>query len=136
MEEGLVEKMSVAEFEKRFGTDRAIAALAVLVEDEATGKKRVIHDGSHGIRVNHRIKCLDKLRMPGGREKRHLLARFRAARDVVVSLIGDFGKAHRRFKYREDEHGFLGCVVNSSDGVVYVNRVGMASPPRLTGGGD
>lgn len=57
--EGLVEKMALQDFEEKCREDRAIAALAVLVEDEATGKKRVIHDGSQDIRVNHRIKCLD-----------------------------------------------------------------------------
>eukprot|EP00435_Cladocopium_sp_Y103_P016869 s1943_g4.t1 len=122
--EGLVEKMSRSEFEKKYGSDRAIAALAVLVEDEMSGKKRVIHDASHGVRVNHRIRCQDKLRMPGGREKRFLLSRFRAARSAVFSVIGDFGKAHRRFKYREEERGFLGRVVSEEDDVVYVNKVG------------
>ena len=140
VKEGLVEKMTRKEFEEVFGQDRAISALAVLVEDEVTDKKRVIHDGSHEVRANHRIKCQDKLRMPGGREKRYLLAQFREEREVVFSLIGDFGKAHRRFKYRRDEQGFLGCVVNSLDGWVYVNKVGtfgVASTPywwgRLSG---
>lgn len=114
--------------------------MAVLVEDEITGKRRVIHDGSHGVRVNHRIRCQDKLRMPGGREKRFLLNRFRRARDVVFSLIGDFGKAHRRFKYVEEEHGYLACKVSEEDPWIYVNRVGtfgVASTPywwgRLSG---
>ena len=122
--EGLMERMTLEEFEDKFKEDRAIAALAVLVEDEVTGKKRVIHDGTHGISVNRRIRCLDKLRMPGGREKRHLLKMFRRAGDLAFSLIGDFGKAHRRFKYRSDEHGFLGCVVKESEKLVYVNKVG------------
>ena len=122
--EGLMEKMTAEAFEQRFKEDRAIAALAVLVEDEVTGKKRVIHDGTHGINVNRRIKSLDKLRMPGGREKRFLLKMFRGSGDLAFSLIGDFGKAHRRFKYRSDEHGFLGCVVKESEGIVYVNKVG------------
>ena len=39
----------------------AIAALAVIVEDEEKGKKRLIHDATHGVRVNHRIKCRDKV---------------------------------------------------------------------------
>lgn len=133
-------RMSRPEFEQRFGEERAVAALAVLVEDEITGKRRVIHDGSHGVRVNHRIRCQDKLRMPGGREKRFLLNRFRRARDVVFSLIGDFGKAHRRFKYVEEEHGYLACKVSEEDPWIYVNRVGtfgVASTPywwgRLSG---
>ena len=43
--EGLMEKMNLREFQERYGEHRAIAALAVIVEDEAIGKKRVIHDG-------------------------------------------------------------------------------------------
>ena len=124
VKEGLMEKMTTSEFERKFGQDRAIASLAVLVEDEISGKKRVIHDGTHGIRVNHRIKSLDKLRMPGGREKKYLLRGFRMSRDIAFSLFGDFGKAHRRFKYREDERGYLGCKVKQEEEIVYVNKVG------------
>ena len=122
--EGLIEKMTRRQFEKEFGDQRAVASLAVLVEDEATGKKRVIHDGSHGVKVNHRIRCLDKLRMPGGREKRMLLGQFKRAKDVVFSLIGDFGKAHRRFKYARSEQGFLACRVKEEEDTIYVNKVG------------
>ena len=122
--EGLVAKMTEREFEEMYGQDRAISALAVLVEDEVSGKKRVIHDASHGVKVNHRIKCRDKLRMPGGREKRCLLEKFQRSKDVVFSLIGDFGKAHRRFKYRRDECGFLACRVSDNDPYIYVNCVG------------
>ncbi len=124
VEEGLVQRMSRKEFEEEFGANRAISALAVLVEDEALGKKRVIHDGSHDVRVNHRIRPLDKVRMPGAREKKYILGQLRKRRRVAFSLIGDFGKAHRRFKYRRDEQGFLGCVVEEGDQWVYVNRVG------------
>lgn len=127
VEEGLVEKMSREDFVKEFGENRAISALAVLVEDEVLGKKRVIHDGSHDVRVNHRIRPLDKIRMPGAREKKYLLEQLRRERRVAFSLIGDFGKAHRRFKYRRDEQGFLGCVVADGDPWVYVNRVGTFS---------
>ena len=59
------------------------------------------------VKVNNRIRCLDKVRMPGGREKRFLL--FQKA-----SVIGDIGKAHKRFKY--NEHGFLACMVHGVRG--------------------
>ena len=138
--EGLVVKMREEDFIEKYGKERAVAALAVLVEDEVTGKKRIIHDGSHEILVNHRIRSKDKLRMPGGREKRALLGQFKSRRETVFSLIGDFGKAHRRFKYREDEWGYLGCKAEGEDGYVYVNCVGtfgIASTPywwgRLSG---
>ena len=124
VEEGLMDRLSEEEFERKYGANRAIAALAVLVEDEVTGKKRVIHDGTHGVLVNHRIRCRDKVRMPGPREKRFLLEEFEGAREVVISMVGDFEKAHRRFLYQESERGFLGCKSSSKSKVVYVNRVG------------
>lgn len=107
VEEGLMVKMTEEEFTTTYGNNRAVASLAVLVEDVASGKKRVIHDGTHGIGVNNRIRCLDKVRMPGAREKRKLLEDFKEERQVVLSIIGDFEKAHRRFKYKEEEWGFL-----------------------------
>ena len=59
--EGMMEKMSMEAFVDRYGENRAIAALAVIVEDEDKGKKRLIHDAAHGVRVNHRIRCRDKI---------------------------------------------------------------------------
>ena len=130
--EGLMVKMEEDAFVEKFGDNRAVAALAVLVEDEITGKKRVIHDGTHGVRVNHRIKCRDKVRMPGPREKRALLEEYEAEHHAVLSLVGDFAKAHRRFKYAEEEQGFLGCKSSTQSSTVYVNQVGtfgVASTP-------
>ena len=68
-----MEKLTMKEFVDKYGDNRAIAALAVIVEDEDKGKKRLIHDATHGVRVNHRIKCRDKIRAPGAREKKQLL---------------------------------------------------------------
>ena len=130
--EGLMEKLQEEDFERVFGEHRAVAALAVLVEDETVGKKRVIHDATHGVCVNHRIRCRDKVRMPGPREKRTLLEEFHEKREAVLSMVGDFEKAHRRFLYRPSERGYLACKASEEDSYVYVNRVGtfgVASAP-------
>ncbi|OLQ05332.1 hypothetical protein AK812_SmicGene11523 [Symbiodinium microadriaticum] len=116
--EGLMAKMSMGEFLERYGEHTAIAALAVIVEDEELDKKRIIHDATHGVRVNHRIKCRDKLRSPGAREKKHLLR--------------EHEEAHRRYKHAAKEHGYLACQVDTKEEVpgdpasqtVYVNLVG------------
>ena len=71
--EGFMEKLSLGEFKAKYGEHRPIAALSVIVEDETIGKKRMIHDATHGVRVNHRIRCRDKIRAPGAREKKQLL---------------------------------------------------------------
>ena len=130
VEEGLMAKMSLGDFLDHYGIHTAIAALAVVVEDEAKDKKRIIHDATHGVRVNHRIKCRDKLRSPG--EKKHLLREHEEAGEVAFSVVGDIAKAHRRFKHAAKEHGYLACQVDAEEETpgdpasqtVYVNLVG------------
>ena len=129
--EGMMEKMTAKHFREKFGEDTAIAALAVIVEDETIGKKRMIHDASHGVRVNHRIRCRDKIRAPGAREKKSILRELRERNEVAFSVVGDISKAHRRFKHSADEHGYLACQLesvgdkgNSDSDIIYVNRVG------------
>ena len=41
-----------------------------------------------------------------------------------VAVTGDISKAHRRFKHRRDEWGYLGCKASCKDDVVYINCVG------------
>ena len=126
--EGLMLKMSLCDFKAKYGEHRAIAALAVIVEDELSGKKRMIHDAFHGVRVNHRIRCRDNIRAPAAREKKQLLREMMEAREVAFSVVGD----HRRFKHREEEHGYLGCQIENVEEIegdadsqtVYVNKVG------------
>ena len=96
--EGLMEKLSLG-----YGQHRTMAAL---VEDETIGKKRMIHDATHGLRVNHRIRCRDKIRTPGAREKEQLLREMRRKNQVAFVVVGDISKAHRRFKHAEREHGY------------------------------
>ena len=102
------------------------------MEDELVGKKRMIHDATHGVRVNHRIRCRDKIRAPQTREKKQLLREMMEAREVAFLVVGAIAKAHRRFKHREEEHDYLGCQVDAKEEMeghpdsqtVYVNKVG------------
>ena len=115
---------------ERFGENTAIAALAVIVEDEEKDKKRLIHDATHGVRVNHRIKCRDKLRAPGARKKKQLLLEAMDRKERPFSIVGDIKKAHRRFKHLAKEQGFLACQLDARDGpvgqldnsCVYINK--------------
>ena len=109
VQEDLMEKMTLGEFKARFGENRAIASLAVIVEDEEKDQKRIIHDATHGVRVNHRIRCRDKIRAPGAREKKQILRELQANKEIAYSVVGDISKAHRRYKHQASEHGFMGC---------------------------
>ena len=122
--EGLMEKLTIQEAEQRFGDKIAISSLAVLVEENHQGKKRIIHDATHGTKVNNRIRCRDKSRSPSAREKQYLLAYFREKKSSVFSLVGDISKAHRRFLHAPEERGLLACRVLDSDKFIYINNVG------------
>ena len=67
----LREKLTINSAGQRafFGDRIAISSLAVLVEENHQGKKRVIHDATHETKVNNRIRCRDKSRSPSAREK-------------------------------------------------------------------
>ena len=92
--EAMMIKMSLRDFKARHGEHRAIASLAVIVEDEAIGKNRMIHAATHCVRVNHRIRCRDKIWAPGAREKKQLLREITEARQVAFSVVRDILKAH------------------------------------------
>ncbi|CAK9111382.1 unnamed protein product [Durusdinium trenchii] len=106
VKDGLMHCMSERDFIEEYGDNRAVASLAVLAEDAITGRRRIIHDATHGARVNHRIQCRDKVRMPGPREK-----------------------AHRRFKYQASEQGLLARKASSNSETIYVNRMGTFGVP-------
>ena len=122
--EGLMIRMDEADFWARYGEEAAISAIAVIVEEGPPVKKRVVHDASHDVLLNHRIRCLDKVRSPGAREKRYLLKRLREERLAPMAITGDISKAHRRYKHRADEWGYLGCKASTRDSAVYLNCVG------------
>ena len=122
--EGLMEKLSMEEAQLRFGDKIAISSLSVLIEETHGNKKRIIHDATHGTKINNRIKCRDKQRSPGAREKLYLLDYYKRRKKVVFSLVGDISKAHRRFLHHPSERGLLACRVNPRDDFIYINRVG------------
>ena len=122
--EGLMERLTLDQAKTRFGDKIAISSLAVLVEQNHQGKKRVIHDATHGTKLNNRIRCRDKTRSPSAREKQYLLAYFQENKRSVFSLVGDISKAHRRFLHAPGERGLLACRVLDTDDHIYINNVG------------
>ena len=69
------------------------------------GQNPIVHDGSHGVQVNQRIRTRDQIRMPGAGELRVLLAEFKAEGRKVFGALGDASKAHRRIKIRPEDWG-------------------------------
>ena len=122
--EGLMEKLTMDQAKERYGDKVAFSSLSVLAEETHGNKKRLIHDATHGTKINNRIKRRDKRRSPGAREKLYLLDYYKRRRSVVFSLVGDISKAHRRFLHSPNERGLLACKVLNRDDFVFINRVG------------
>ena len=81
---------------------------------------------THGVRVNHRIRCRDKICAPGAWEKKQLLREMIEAKQVAFSVVGDIAKAHRRFKHRVEEHGYLGCQIDTSKDIPAMGTFGVS----------
>ncbi|CAE7451815.1 unnamed protein product, partial [Symbiodinium sp. CCMP2456] len=87
--EGLMIRMKEADFWAKYGDEAAVSAIAVIVEERPPVKKRVVHDASHDVLLNHRIRCLDKVRSPGAQEKQYLLRHLREERLAPMAVTGD-----------------------------------------------
>ena len=116
---GWMVEMTDGEAAKEFGDNLFVAGLAVVQEP---GKIRVVHDGSNGVHVNHRIRLLDQVRSPSAGELRIILKKAATEDSKMFVLAGDVSKAHRRIKVRRKDWGFQACRLEP--GKVWLNCVG------------
>lgn len=120
---GRMIKLTKDQLKQRYGNNVAVASLAVLVSKGGI-KKRLIHDGTHKVGVNHKIRCLNRQRLPGVHEKFFLMRHYADNHVPLFSVVTDVSMAHRRIKIGEDEWGMLGCQCDEADEHVYLNTVG------------
>ena len=116
---GWMTEMTDKEAKEEFGDRLFIAGLAVVQEP---GKIRVVHDGSNGVHVNHRIRLRDQVRSPGAGELRTILKKAASDNTKMFVIAGDISKAHRRIKVRREDWGFQACRLE--EGKVWLNCVG------------
>ena len=117
--EGWMVVLTDEEAKAEYGDKLHLAALAVISEAD---KFRVLHDGSNGIQINHRIKVQDQLRCPGPGEIRQILHEKAESGSRAFSILGDFSKAHRRVPIARKDWGYQGCRLRP--GSVWLNCVG------------
>ena len=87
------------------------------------GSWRVLHDATHGVRVNNEVVIRDQVRMPTCADIRAVLGEDSELPGVHFSIQLDVSKAHRRVVMRAADRGFL-CSRVRVDGPIWVNRVG------------
>ena len=116
---GWMLEMSDDEAHRRFGDRLFVASLGV---SEEPGKLRVIHDASHGVHINHRIRVRDQLHFPGAGDLRQLLGELQDRGQRVFALLGDVSQAHRQIKVVERDWGLQACRLQQ--GRLWINTVG------------
>jgi hypothetical protein len=88
-----------------------VAVAAVGAVEEANDEVRFTHDGTHGVLLNHEIRPRDYAKNPVGTDARRLMevvSKERLGR-VVLSIVFDVSKAHRRILIDERDWGLMGC---------------------------
>ena len=119
--EGRMFKASEATLRKEYPKDRLrIASLGAILKGDSSF--RVVHDGTHGVKINNAVKPRDQIRMPGPGEVRVLLEKASRDEEYFFMLSVDVEKAHRRVLNRREDWGLQSCRTRSSE--VWVNRVG------------
>ena len=118
--EGLMAEVPILAAESEFGEDLLFAALAGIEKSDESF--RVIHDGTHGVKVNQRIKPRDQCRFPGIAEKKFLMRRASSMGFSAFGLKADISKAHRRVKVRRQDVGLQACQLRPD--TVWLNLVG------------
>ena len=124
--EGRMKPVSEKEAMKQYpGKNLRVAAQGIL--DKPDGGHRIIHDGTHGVRLNNEIQVLDRLENPGPRELATIMRVSGAANErVVFSVNADIAKAHRRVKVkvRCADWGVQACKTSSGSKVIWLNKRG------------
>ena len=86
---------------------------------------RILHDATHGVRVNPGIKPRDQQRMPTAGDARKIMSlSARECPGVHFSLHADVSKAHRRYLHAKRDWGLQACRANLDLSRLWINRTG------------
>ena len=86
---------------------------------------RILHDATHGVRVNPGIKPRDQQRMPTAGDARKVMSlSARECPGVHFSLHADVSKAHRRYLHAKRDWGLQACRANLDLSRLWINRTG------------
>lgn len=116
---GCMVEMPLDVAKRKFGEDLALASLGAISKKD--GSVRVIHDGTHGVRVNPDIVVRDQLRTPTAGDLQTVL---QALPGAWFGLSGDVARAHRLVRVAEADWGLLACKTGVRPDRIWINTVG------------
>ena len=101
---GAMLKIDARKAKEEYGADLAVASLGSL--EKRDGSYRVVHDATHGLKANSRVRLRDQLERPTAANLRRSIQQLPGA---TFSLCGDIKRAHRLVRIRRSEWGLLAC---------------------------
>ena len=114
---------TVAEAKMEYGEDAVlIAAMGAIQKPD--GSVRPLHDGTHGIGLNNKIRILDRLEVPGPEEIIELVALAAESQEAAFCLSADISQAHRCVLIRKADWARLACRSSSESRTLWLNCVG------------
>ena len=127
--EGLMVEVDEQVARDRYGTKLCIAALGAIAKDPEGTSFRIIHDGTHGVLVNHQIRPRDQVRLPVVGDIQAVLHEISEEKQGHFVLLYDVQKAHRVIPVREEDWGYQACKIEEpqsepGQGKVWLNKVG------------
>ena len=103
-------------------TQVLVAALGAI--EKPDGTVRPLHDGTHFVQVNNRIKFQDQLQYPGPHDTAGLLREAAETREACFVVSADISAAHRLVKIRRKDWPLVCCKADSNSQTIWVNKVG------------
>ena len=103
----------------KYGADRVrVASMAAIMKPD--GGVRPLHDGTHSVMVNHKIKYADQLQCPGPAEVAASVREATLTLEAPFCVSADIQAAHRLVKIREADWGYLACRSDSNSNVLWL----------------
>ena len=110
----------------RYGSALEVASFGALVKGEKEDgdvELRLLHDATHGVQVNKRIRLRDQERLPSAPDLKRVLRQMATLGLLFFALALDVSTAHRLIPIAEEDWPNLACQVRKG-GKIYVNKVG------------
>ena len=127
LHKGTVVSMTKSEAQRKFGNKLAVAALGAVPKEVGTSEVRIIHDATHNVEVNPRIRVRDQIRCPRIDDLDGLLRLLVAecSRDPTIRfcLKYDVSRAHKLVPIREEDWAYQAFSLDDPD-IIYMHTVG------------
>ncbi|CAE8658280.1 unnamed protein product, partial [Polarella glacialis] len=117
---GAMREVLEVEARKEYGSNLLIAPIGAI--EKADASFRVIHDGTHKVKINPRIRARDQHKCPGTGELKTVMRSSKKACKSVFGLTGDVKRAHRLPRVWQAEWGLQACKLSGD--TVWLNEVG------------